>query len=80
MSTAIYQKRNLSAFADIHDHFPSLCAYLSFDLVFVQVPDPMMRYKQLLYFAKKLKPLPEELHTPENKVEGCVSQVTVAMD
>jgi len=44
---------------------------------FQMVPDPMMRYKQLLYFAKKLKPLPEELHTPENKVEGCVSQVWV---
>lgn len=35
----------------------------------------MARYKQLLFFAAKLPPLPAEAHTPENKVEGCVSQV-----
>jgi len=41
---------------------------------FQMVPDPMQRYKQLLYFAAKLKALPAEHHTPENKVQGCVSQ------
>jgi sulfur transfer protein SufE len=42
-----------------------------------QVPDPMARYKQLLFYASKLQPLAAELHTAENKVEGCVSQVWV---
>lgn len=36
------------------------------------------RYKQLLHFASRLDPLPAEFHTPEHKVEGCVSQVWVA--
>ena len=35
------------------------------------------RYKQLLFYATKLAPLPVEDHTPSNKVEGCVSQVWV---
>lgn len=35
----------------------------------------MERYKQLLYFASKLDPLPKEYQIPENKVVGCVSQV-----
>ncbi len=43
--------------------------------MFQMVPDPMQRYKQLLFYASKLKPLPEALHTAENKVQGCVSQV-----
>jgi sulfur transfer protein SufE len=42
---------------------------------FQMVPDPMARYKQLLFYATKLEKLPDELHTPANKVEGCVSQV-----
>ena len=46
---------------------------------FQAVPDPMQRYKQLLFFASKLKPLAAELHVPENKVEGCVSQVCHAV-
>ena len=37
----------------------------------------MLRYKQLLHFAEKLEPLAVEHQTPENKVEGCVSQVWV---
>ena len=32
------------------------------------------RYKQLLFFATKLEPLPAEDHTDANKVKGCVSQ------
>lgn len=41
-----------------------------------QVPDPMARYKQLLFYASKLGPMSAEEHKPENKVEGCVSQVS----
>ncbi|KAG2436078.1 hypothetical protein HYH02_011589 [Chlamydomonas schloesseri] len=37
----------------------------------------MARYKQLLFYATKLAPLPDEDHIPANKVEGCVSQVWV---
>eukprot|EP00238_Polyblepharides_amylifera_P004351 CAMPEP_0196573038 /NCGR_PEP_ID=MMETSP1081-20130531/3011_1 /TAXON_ID=36882 /ORGANISM="Pyramimonas amylifera, Strain CCMP720" /LENGTH=305 /DNA_ID=CAMNT_0041890601 /DNA_START=191 /DNA_END=1108 /DNA_ORIENTATION=- len=44
---------------------------------FQMVPDAMMRYKQLLFYASKLKPMAAELHSPENKVQGCVSQVWV---
>jgi len=44
---------------------------------FSAVPDPMLRYKQLLHYAEKLEALPVEYQTPENKVEGCVSQVWV---
>lgn len=40
-----------------------------------QVPDPKVKYQQLLFYAKKLKPLAAQLHTNENKVQGCVSQV-----
>jgi sulfur transfer protein SufE len=35
----------------------------------------MARYKQLLFYAAKLPAMPAEQHLPENKVEGCVSQV-----
>jgi len=45
---------------------------------FQMVPDPMQRYKQLLFYAAKLKALPAEHHTAENKVQGCVSQVRCA--
>jgi hypothetical protein len=43
---------------------------------FQMVPDPMQRYKQLLFYAAKLKALPAEHHTPDNKVQGCVSQAS----
>lgn len=39
--------------------------------------DPKLRYQQLLVYAKKLKPLPENSKIPENKVKGCVSQVYI---
>lgn len=45
--------------------------------MFQIVPDPMQRYKQLLHYATKLEKLPEEYHTDDYKVEGCVSQVWV---
>jgi hypothetical protein len=43
---------------------------------FQMVPDPMQRYKQLLFYASKLKAMPDDLHTPDNKVQGCVSQAS----
>lgn len=39
------------------------------------MPDPKIKYQQLLFYAKKLKPMAAALHTEENKVQGCVSQV-----
>ena len=39
--------------------------------------DPKRRYEYVLWLAKKLQPLPEELRTEANKVKGCVSQVYV---
>eukprot|EP00746_Dinoflagellata_sp_MGD_P009958 gnl/MRDRNA2_/MRDRNA2_120415_c0_seq1.p1 gnl/MRDRNA2_/MRDRNA2_120415_c0~~gnl/MRDRNA2_/MRDRNA2_120415_c0_seq1.p1 ORF type:complete len:273 (-),score=46.16 gnl/MRDRNA2_/MRDRNA2_120415_c0_seq1:47-865(-) len=44
---------------------------------FQMVPDPMQRYKQVLFFASKLPPMPLELKTQETKVMGCTSQVWV---
>jgi len=44
---------------------------------FQMVPDPMARYKQLLFYATRLKPLAKDLQVEENKVQGCVSQVWV---
>ncbi len=41
----------------------------------MQVPDPKLKYQQLLLFAKKLPPLDKRFQTDENKVRGCVSQV-----
>ncbi len=39
--------------------------------------DPRRRYEYVLWLAKKLAPLPEELRRDEYKVRGCVSQVYV---
>eukprot|EP00897_Mesotaenium_endlicherianum_P004598 jgi/Mesen1/4166/ME000219S03292 len=44
---------------------------------FQAVQDPRARYQQLLFYAKKLKPLAKEHQVSENKVTGCVSQVWV---
>jgi len=44
---------------------------------FQKTADPKRRYQQLLWFAKKLDPMPEDQKVPENKVPGCVSQVFV---
>lgn len=44
-------------------------------MAFQMVPDPMQRYKQLLFYASKLEALPADDHIEENKVQGCVSQV-----
>lgn len=42
--------------------------------------DPKKRYEQLLWYAKKLQPMPPEAMTPANKVNGCVSQVYITAD
>ncbi|TVQ07483.1 MAG: SufE family protein [Leptolyngbya sp. DLM2.Bin27] len=47
---------------------------------FQKAADPKRRYEQLLWFAKKLDPLPDDYKTAENKVPGCVSQVFVVAD
>lgn len=47
---------------------------------FKQRSDPKKRYEQLLWYAKKLQQMPEEFKTPENKVQGCVSQVYITAD
>jgi cysteine desulfuration protein SufE len=39
--------------------------------------DPKQKYKQLLWYAQKLPPMPEAAKTEANKVKGCVSQVYV---
>lgn len=46
---------------------------------FQMVPDPMARYKQLLFYATKLPALDDSHKVAENKVEGCVSQVWVVV-
>ncbi|KAK9915443.1 hypothetical protein WJX75_009239 [Coccomyxa subellipsoidea] len=45
--------------------------------LFNMVPDPKLKYQQLLAYGKKLPPMPAEDHTEDNKVRGCVSQVWV---
>lgn len=42
--------------------------------------DPKQRYQQLLWYANKLEPLPQEAKTSANKVNGCVSQVYITAD
>ncbi|PSF37294.1 cysteine desulfuration protein SufE [Aphanothece hegewaldii CCALA 016] len=42
--------------------------------------DPKQKYEQLLWYAKKLEPLEEEDKIPDNKVNGCVSQVYITAD
>ncbi len=44
---------------------------------FKRLDDPKQRYEQLILYGKKLADFPEELKLPENKVQGCVSQVYV---
>jgi len=39
--------------------------------------DPKRRYEYVLWLAKRLQPLPEDLRREDCKVRGCVSQVYV---
>mmetsp|Transcript_6753 Transcript_6753/g.20170 ORF Transcript_6753/g.20170 Transcript_6753/m.20170 type:complete len:105 (+) Transcript_6753:2347-2661(+) len=43
---------------------------------FQLVKDPTQRYKQLLFYAQKLKAFPKEQKNDQNKVPGCTSQVS----
>lgn len=47
---------------------------------FQMVPDPKVKYAQLLAYGQKLAPLPAADHTDAHKVRGCVSQVWVVPD
>ncbi len=40
--------------------------------------DPKRRYELLIWLAQKLEPMPEASKVPDNKVQGCVSQVFVS--
>jgi cysteine desulfuration protein SufE len=42
---------------------------------FARRTNPKQRYEQLLWYAKRLKEMPEAEKVPENKVPGCTSQV-----
>jgi cysteine desulfuration protein SufE len=44
---------------------------------FQRQSDVKKRYEQLLWYAKRMPPFPEEGKTPENKVPGCISQVYI---
>lgn len=44
---------------------------------FAKISEPKRRYEQLLWYAKKLEAFPPEGKVPENKVQGCVSQVYI---
>ena len=44
---------------------------------FEKISEPKRRYEYLLWFAKRLPPMAEELQVSNNKVLGCVSQVYV---
>jgi cysteine desulfuration protein SufE len=40
--------------------------------------DPKRRYELLIWLAQKLEPLPEASKVPDNRVQGCVSQVFIS--
>jgi cysteine desulfuration protein SufE len=42
--------------------------------------DPKKRYEQLLWYGQKLEAMPEASKIPDNKVQGCVSQVYITAD
>jgi len=44
---------------------------------FARVTDPKRKYEQLIYYAKKVEPLPEVDKIDRNKVMGCASQVFI---
>lgn len=44
---------------------------------FQRLADPKQRYELLMWYAKRLQAMPDEYKVPDNKVEGCVSQVFV---
>lgn len=44
---------------------------------FQRVTEPKRKYEQLIWYAKRSQPFPEEKKTPENRVPGCASQVFI---
>ena len=44
---------------------------------FKRLTDPKQKYEQLILYGKKLAEFPDSLKTPENKVQGCASQVFI---
>jgi cysteine desulfuration protein SufE len=44
---------------------------------FQRLNDPKQRYELLIWYAKRLQEMPPEYKVPENKVQGCTSQVFV---
>ncbi|NDJ19808.1 SufE family protein [Myxacorys almedinensis] len=45
---------------------------------FERSSDPKRKYEQLIWYAKRMKPFPEEKKVSENKVPGCASQVYIS--
>ncbi|KAL5981908.1 hypothetical protein ACLOJK_015975 [Asimina triloba] len=45
--------------------------------LFQSAQDSRARYLQILHYGQQLRPLQPQFKTPENKVQGCVSQVWV---
>ena len=73
-AAAAFRRTTVSMASSTEDLPPNLAKIVG---AFQMVPDPMQRYKQLLFFAAKLKDFPEEARVEDNKVPGCVSQVWV---
>jgi cysteine desulfuration protein SufE len=44
---------------------------------FERLSEPKRRYELLIWFAKRLPELDDAARTPENKVQGCTSQVFI---
>ena len=44
---------------------------------FERLSEPKRRYELLIWFAKRLPELDDAVRTPENKVQGCTSQVFI---
>ncbi|PXF48135.1 SufE-like protein 1, chloroplastic/mitochondrial [Gracilariopsis chorda] len=53
---------------------PALQKYVD---TFAMVPDPKLRYQQLLFFARQLPTMDPSLKVDENRVHGCTSVVHV---